>query len=235
MMHGDNFAHRVDVGKADVVEKAAPQKGVWQFLFVVGCDDHDGPHGGAHGLACFVDVKFHPVELLQQIVRKFDIGLVDLVDQQHRPLFGRKGLPQFAAFDIVGDVIDAFVAKLAIAQPADGVVFIQALLRAGRGFDVPFDHRHIQCCADLSRQLCLAGARLSFDQQRALQGDRRIHGHGQIIGRDIGVGASKGLGHSHLLSLAQGVVLPCGGQVLFQVYQGLILDRIGMYHCRLGG
>jgi hypothetical protein len=35
----------------------------------------------------------------------------------------------------------ALLAQLAVAQPADGVVFVKPLLGAGRGLDVPFDDR----------------------------------------------------------------------------------------------
>ena len=35
-------------------------------------------------LAGLVDVELHLIELKQQIVGELDVGLVDLVDQQHR-------------------------------------------------------------------------------------------------------------------------------------------------------
>ena len=72
-----------------------------------------GPLFGPHGLAGLVDVELHPVEFEQEVVRKLDIGLVDLVDQEHRPLGRREGLPQLAAFDVVADIRDARIAELA--------------------------------------------------------------------------------------------------------------------------
>ena len=75
------------------------------------------------GLAGFVDEELHAIEFLQQIVGKLDIGLVDLVDQQHRPLVRDEGVPQLAALDVVADVRDALVAELAVAQPRHRVVF----------------------------------------------------------------------------------------------------------------
>ena len=57
-----------------------------------------------HRLAGLVDEELHAIEFLQQIVRELDVGLVDLVDQQHRPLVGDEGLPQLAALDVVADV-----------------------------------------------------------------------------------------------------------------------------------
>jgi DNA-binding XRE family transcriptional regulator len=43
MVHVDDLAHRRHVGELDVVEDAAPQEGVGQFLFVVRSDQHDRP------------------------------------------------------------------------------------------------------------------------------------------------------------------------------------------------
>lgn len=67
--------------------------------------------------------------------------LVDLVDQQHRRRFGLERLPQLAAQDVVGDVVDAGVAKLRIAQPRHRVVFVESLLRLGGRLDVPLQQR----------------------------------------------------------------------------------------------
>jgi hypothetical protein len=65
------------------VEEAAAQEGVGQFLFVVRCDDDDRAFLRRDPLLRFVDVEAHAIEFLQQVVRKLDVGLVDLVDQQH--------------------------------------------------------------------------------------------------------------------------------------------------------
>ena len=83
-MHLDDRPHGVGIGKADVVEEAAAQECVGKLLFVVGRDDHDRPPASLDGLAGFVDEEFHAIELLQQVVGELDVGLVDLVDQQHR-------------------------------------------------------------------------------------------------------------------------------------------------------
>jgi len=86
------------------VEEAAAQEGVGQLLLVVGGDDDDRPRSLAAPLAGLVDVELHTVELLQQIVGEFDIGLVDLVDQQHGPHGRDERLPQLALLDVVADV-----------------------------------------------------------------------------------------------------------------------------------
>src|SRR5450830_449563 len=112
----DGLLHRVLVRKLDVVEEAAAQESVRQFLLVVRGDDDQRPVLCAHHLARFVDVEFHPVDFAQQVVGEFDVGFVDLIDQQDLRLVRGKGLPQHALDDVVVDVLDAFVAKLRVAQ-----------------------------------------------------------------------------------------------------------------------
>ena len=183
--------HRVGVGKADVVEEAAAQERVRQFLLVVRGDDDDRPAARLHRLAGLVDEELHAIEFLQQVVGKLDVGLVDLVDQQHRPLVGDEGVPQLAALDVVADVLDALVAELAVAQARHRVVFVEALQRLGGRLDVPFDQRRAERLGDLERQHGLAGAGLALDQQRPLQRDRGVDRDLEVVGRDIGLGAFK--------------------------------------------
>ena len=116
-MHVDDALHRLAVGKADVVKKAAPQKGVGQFLLIVRGDHDNGPLLRDDRLLQFVDKELHAVEFEQEVVRELDVGLVDLVDQQDRRGVRDKGVPQFARLDVVRDVAHALVAKLAVAQP----------------------------------------------------------------------------------------------------------------------
>ncbi len=138
-----------------------------------------------NGLTVLVDVELHAVEFQQQIVRKLDVGLVDFVDQQHRPLFGREGIPELAALDVVADVVDPFVTQLRITQAADGVIFVQTLLRLGRRFDVPFDQFGVERLCDLVGQDGLARAGLSFDQQRTFKSRGRIDRDHQVLGSDV--------------------------------------------------
>jgi len=58
-------------------------------------------------LGGLVDVEFHAVEFLQQIVRELDVGLVDLVDQENGSFAGDEGLPQLAAANVILDIGDA--------------------------------------------------------------------------------------------------------------------------------
>ena len=48
---------------------------------------------------------------------------------RHGALLAFKGLPQLALDDVVANVVDLFVAQLAIAQAADRVVFVQSPAR----------------------------------------------------------------------------------------------------------
>src|SRR5688572_26026978 len=110
VMHLDDAVHGLGVGELDVVEEAAAQKGVRQLLLVVRGDDDDRAPLRAHRLAGLVDVELHAVELEQEVVRELDVGLVDLVDEEHRPRLGGEGVPELAALDVVADVGDARVA-----------------------------------------------------------------------------------------------------------------------------
>ena len=83
-----------DIGELDEIEDAAPQEGVGQLLLVVRGDDHHRAMLGGDLFAGLDDGEAHLVELAQQVVRKLQIGLVDLVDEQHvalrrRERFGR--------------------------------------------------------------------------------------------------------------------------------------------------
>ncbi|MDT4851343.1 hypothetical protein FQZ97_855210 [compost metagenome] len=131
--------------------------------------------------ARLVDVELHAVEFAQQVVGEFDIGLVDLVDQQHHLLIGLERLPQHALDDVVADVVHAVVAELRVAQARDRVVFVQALLRLGGRLDMPLQQRHAERGGHFLGQHGLAGAGLALDLQRA----RGIDGQLEVVGGDI--------------------------------------------------
>src|SRR5438876_331910 len=84
-----------------------------------------GPPLRADRLVWLVDVEFHPIELLQEVVRELDVGLVDLVDQQHRAALVLEGLPELALLDVVADVLDPLVAELAVPQAGHRVVLVE--------------------------------------------------------------------------------------------------------------
>src|SRR2546422_10489831 len=79
-----------------------------------------------------------------------------------------------SADDVVADLVHAGVAELGVAEAAHRVVLVQALLGLGRGLDVPFEERQAERPGHFDGEHGLAGARLAFYQQRALERDRRV-------------------------------------------------------------
>ena len=69
---------------------------------------------GLDGLTGLVDKEFHAIQLHQQIVGEFNIGLIDLVDQQNNLLLRREGFPELAALDVLADVLDFTVTQLRV-------------------------------------------------------------------------------------------------------------------------
>ena len=110
------------------------------------------------------------------------------ISSTHR-LLGGERLPQHAAHDVVVDVVHPRVAELRVAQPADRVVLVEALLRLGGRLDVPLQQRHAERPGDLDGEHGLAGAGLALDQQRPLQRDRRVDRERQVLGRNVGLRA----------------------------------------------
>jgi hypothetical protein len=167
------------------VEETAAQECVRQFLFVVAGDDDDRPMRGANQRLRLVDVELHAIELAQQVVRELDIGLVDLVDQQHGLPLAFECEPQHAWHDIVGNVLNTLVAELRVAKPRYRVVFVKPLLGLAGGLDVPLEQRFVERARDLLRKLRLAGARFALDQERPAERDRGIDRERQLAGCDI--------------------------------------------------
>src|SRR6266704_5886465 len=188
-VHFHDLLHRFLVGEAYVVEKTAPQKSVGQFLFVVRGDEDDRTLSRLHELPGFVHEELHAVELAQEVVGKFDVGLVDLVDEEHDRRLGSERLPQHAADDVVADLVHARVAELRVAQAAHRVVLVQALLRLGGGLDVPLEQRQAERLGHFHGEHGLAGPGLAFYQQRALQHNGRVDRERQVVGGNVGGGS----------------------------------------------
>ena len=140
---------------------------------------------GLDRLAGLVDEELHAIEFLKEIVREFDVGLVDFVDQQNRALRRRKCIPEFAPLDVVGDVLDAFVAELAVAQSRNRVVLVKTLLRLCRRFDVPFDEWRTEGSCNFGGEYRFARPGFALDQQRTLEPDRSIDGDLQVVRRNV--------------------------------------------------
>src|SRR5660397_237025 len=63
----------------NVVEDAAAQESVWQFLLRVGGDHYDGPLLSPYGFPGLRDVEVHLIQLPQQIIRKLQVCFVNLI------------------------------------------------------------------------------------------------------------------------------------------------------------
>ena len=131
-MHVDDLLHGVGFRKFDVMKKAASEKCVRQFFFIVRGDDHQRAGFCPHLLLRLIDKKFHPIQFQQQIVRKLDVGFINFINQQDHLFVSFKGLPHFTANDVVANVMNFIIAKLTIPQSRDSIVFIKALLGLGR-------------------------------------------------------------------------------------------------------
>ena len=90
----------------------------------------------------------------------------------------------YAALTVAG-----LIAQLAVAQTRHRIVFVEALLRLRRRFDVPGNQVSGDPVGDLMGEDCLTGPRLSLDEQRALECDRGIDRHPKVLRSDIRVGA----------------------------------------------
>ena len=159
--------HRRAVREFDIVEETAAQKRVRQFLFIVRGNDNDRALDRFYGFLCFIHKEFHAIEFLKQVVWKLDIGLVNFVDQKNGQLRRGERFPKLALLDVIFDVVDAFITQLAIAQTGNGVIFIQALMGLGRGFDVPFNQRRVERGCYFLRKDGFAGAGFAFNEKRA--------------------------------------------------------------------
>ena len=108
-------------------------------------------------------MELHPVQLPQQVVGKFQVRLVYLVDEEDHLLVVGEGLPQLAQLDILLNVVHPLAAELAVVETLDHVVDVEPVLGLGGGFDVPDDELLPQRLGDGLRQHGLARARLPLD------------------------------------------------------------------------
>ena len=165
----DNIRHQLLARELDVVEDAPAQEGVGKLLFRIGRDNHNRPVVGLHGAACLRDVEFHPVQLPQQVIGKFQVGFVDLIDEQNHLFLVGKRIAQLAQLDILLNVVHALAAKLAVVEALDHIVDVEAVLGLGGGFNVPNNEPFTKGPGNRLSQHGFAGARLPLDQQGFLQ------------------------------------------------------------------
>jgi len=84
--------------------------------------------------------------------------------------------------------VDLVHAQLRVTQAAHRIVFVEALVRLGGGFDVPGDELGAEGFGQLLGEHGLAGARFALDQQRTLQGDGGVDGELEVVGGDVRLG-----------------------------------------------
>ena len=84
------------------------------------------------------DIELHLVEDVEHVVLEVGVGLVDLVDQEHRPLVGNEGLADLAHPDVLGDVahIAARIAEAAVVEAGQGVVLVEGVDQLHARLDV---------------------------------------------------------------------------------------------------
>ena len=184
-MDPENGFHLLLLRELDVVEHAPAEESVRQFLLCVGGDDDDGALLGLYGLLRLGDVELHPVQLPEKVIGKFQIRLVDLVDQQDHLLIGGEGFAQLTQLDVFFNVIHTGVSKLAVIEPLYHIVDIQAVLGFGGGFYVPDNELFPKSVRHGLGQHGLAGARLTLDEQRLLQSHGNVDGLHQVAGRHV--------------------------------------------------
>ena len=180
-MYLDDFAHLLFIGKFNIMENAAAQECVRQFLFRVGGYDDDGTLFCLYGFLRFGDIKFHFVQLPKQVVGEFQIRFVDFVNQQNHLFIAGKCFTQLAQLYIFRNVVYAFIAELAVIQALYNVINIKPVLRFCGGFNVPDNELFAQSLRDGLRKHGFACARLALYQQRFLQGNCDIDRTHQLV------------------------------------------------------
>ena len=196
-MYVYDLFHLLCIREFNVVEDTSAQECIRQFLFGIGCDDHDRSVLRLDRFFGFVDIKFHLVQFPQQVIREFQVCLVDLIDQQNHLLVRSKRLSQLAQLDILLDIRNISLSKLAVVQSLHSIVHIKSFLCLRRGFDAPDDQIHIQCLGNRFSQHGLASARLALDQKRLLQRDGYVYCIHQFFCNDVIVAPFKNI-HVHI-------------------------------------
>jgi hypothetical protein len=193
VVHVHDLPHERRRRELDEVKDAAAQECVGQLLLVVRRDEHDRTLARDDLVAGLDDREAHLVELAQKIVRKLDVRLVDLVDEDDLPLLGRERLPERSILDVAPDVGDVTVAEAAVVQTLHGVVDVETVDRLARRLDVPLDERHPETLGDVPCEHRLPRAGLALDQERALKRDRAVDRVHQGTGCDVPGGTAKAI------------------------------------------
>ena len=92
--------------KWDVVAETAAQKRIGQLSFGVACNDYDGLIARRHFMIDFPNDKGTILEDVQQVVLSIRIGLIDLIEQEHPSILGKKRPPYWPESKVIPDVVN---------------------------------------------------------------------------------------------------------------------------------
>ena len=177
VVNADDGGHEFCVRKLDEVEDATSEKGIGQLLFGVGGDDDHRTVGCLVAVTGLGHRELHDVELVQQIVGKLEVCLVDLVDQEHHLMLAGECPAKGAEPDVLADVGHVVVTEAAVLQPLHRVVDIEAISRLGGRLDVPGDQLELEILRHRRRQQRLACPRFAANQKRPLRSGRAALKH----------------------------------------------------------
>ncbi len=157
------------------MENTSAEKSVRQLLFRIGGNYHNGAVLCLDGAFRLMDIKLHLVKLPEKVVGKFQICLVDFVNQKHHLLFGLESLAQLSKLDVAGNIIHALFPELSVIEPLDSVVHVKTVLRLGCRFDIPDYQLLPEGFGNRLRQHGFAGSRLSLDKKGLFQGNGNVY------------------------------------------------------------
>ena len=123
-MYANNLGHQAFIRELNIVENAPAQKGIRQLFFRIRCDNDDRALVCPHSTACFRNIKFHLIQLPQQIIGKLQVCLVDLINEQYHLLVTGKRLSQLAEFHILFNLLNVSHAHLAVIEALHNIVDI---------------------------------------------------------------------------------------------------------------
>ena len=105
---------------------------------------------------------------MKQVIGEFNVGFIDLINQQYHFLVGFERFPQLAFLNVVADIVNTIVTELRITQARYRVIFIEALLGFSGRLDVPSDDGHVQRLGHFLGKHGLTGAWLPLNEQWSL-------------------------------------------------------------------
>ncbi len=178
---------------------APAQEGTRELALLVGGDHHQRRHARrARNALGARDLEAPLAQGVEQPVRDCDVGLVDLVEQDHRAhrsrrahagilaaraLLGRLGVqgpPERARADEVSDrqlrPVGLTAGDLGFSEASDDVDGVQQVARLGAPVHAVVHQRPLRAVCDGASELGLASARLSGQQQRAAGGEGGVDG-----------------------------------------------------------